>query len=343
MRESGAGAHVGAHWLVLGSSLLAWSAHSLDERIELAPAEGTVLLGVFDTSLELRLEEFGQGLRENEIQTYPGSIEYEEQRRTALKDGYVEMSPAGLLELRRTFEELRSREELSCPGGVCSAMGPGERESESRLEGETVVFTWSEARQTYDVEVTSGAWIDPDQLDALCPDTALEGFLPPGSVEPGDSWLVDARCLAPLFAPGGTAGAVESNRPVDVPGFFAALEGDLEVRFVRKERRDGAELAVLEISRRVEAEHDAEEQGTIDYVFFAAPGTLQCKNELIVDVAGTLLWNLSERHPHGLVLEADLELEHLVQGMPEDPEMPQLWTRERWTGRFAVDVRVTRD
>ena len=228
---------------ILGSGLLACAGWGAGARIEHAPKEGAVLTQTFDGTLELRLEELRYMIDGKEFgdPAWVPQIELEERRRTAVIDRFVEMSPAGPLELHRTFEELRNHEERS---GIAES---GEYESESRLEGETAVFTWLAAQQVYRVEIPSDARIEPELRDALSPVGDLEGFLPPSEVSPGERWLVDARSLARLYGPGGTAGAVESKmrEMVDFPRLLAALEGDLEMRFVGTQIDEGRELAAL--------------------------------------------------------------------------------------------------
>jgi len=94
----------------------------------------------------------------------------------------------------------------------------------SRLHGETVVFTWNDESERYDVAaLDEDSDLDEDLLAGLTQDLDFAALLPAGEVEVDATWEVDAAALLPYLSPCGDLGFEIEHDGEELDSFLTVL------------------------------------------------------------------------------------------------------------------------
>ncbi len=155
----------------------------------------------FSYSSELVLDEIIMSVDGEEMPS-PGELEQEmtQSFEIVVRDVIAEVDEDHALRFTRTFEKLAGAGSFF----MSDPMG-GEHNDDhvetSDLEGKSVLFEAD--GDDYGASFTAEDAGDEDLLEGLIAAVDLEGFLPPGPVEEGDEWKVDADELFSLEAPVG--------------------------------------------------------------------------------------------------------------------------------------------
>jgi hypothetical protein len=126
------------------------------------------------------------------------SIDVTNKTTVTVTDEYVKMAEGRPALLKRSFDKLsgESKEKVNMPEGAGGGDQEQDTKRESKLEGQTVLFTWDakaeEYNATYDESSKDG---DADLLLDLREDMDLRGFLPEKAVSEGDSWELTGRVI----------------------------------------------------------------------------------------------------------------------------------------------------
>lgn len=318
--------------LLLLPLVLPVSSAPVREELALRPAKGVVRGYSFAQDVELDLQDvtgsMSQGGNEMEMPPFDGSVTIEQRERIAFKDEVVELEDGRVTKLRRTYDDLTREQSTSADGEETDVDG------RSLLEGEVVVFTWDADDEEYDVTFEEDG--DEDLLEDLRIEVDLRAFLPGRAVAEGDQWTVPAKAMVALMSPGGDVHILMGEREEEDEDekelgrqIEENLEGEVTCRLTGLREEDGARLAVIAVTAKVSSE------GSVDGEFDTdqASGEYTQGRELVVDVEGELVWNVTAGHAVSIELEGDLTFV-LVQ----DVELPAMDARQHVRQEFEGSI-----
>ncbi|MCC6406484.1 MAG: hypothetical protein IT453_04925 [Planctomycetes bacterium] len=298
------------------------------ERIAFKPAAGTSLSKTFEVKQSFTMEEAEIKVN-GSIQQKPQDAEMSMSMQTsvALTDVYAAIDGGRVTRLERKYDALTGTGNMTMDMG---AFGNSSRDLklESELEGQTVVFEWDAEKRTYVPRfgAKEGA---SELLIPLVEDFDLRGFVPAEGVEVGAVWKVDVVALRNVLAPG-TGHSLRpergsAERMTDMVqqnmDFAALFEGSaartLEARFEGLREAGGRRLAVIALSGKVHAQHDATEEarkgitqptGGGDSV----PEIQKVTVDVQIELRGELEWDLDGGHARSLRLNGTERLQQSV-------------------------------
>jgi hypothetical protein len=281
------------------------------DGLRYAPPPGLVLERTIERELHLELREFSLGTQAFDDPKVFGA-DMDDRLRVVVTDEILEMGDARPTRLRRTFDELGGE----MAGSSCSSRAC--RRS-SRLEGRTVVFTWSEEDGSYDARLEHA----PDRrspLQGLVEDLDLRAFLPDTEVEDGERWSVDPRCLGALFLPGGDLELAVSDGDIVqrlAALFSRELEGWIQATYRGQREEDGVEVEHVDLAAKLEARFAdlaGDEEGSLK-----------------LELQGILYWHIAGGHVAFLELSGPIGLElRLTTG----------WSHVAFNARYAGDATL---
>jgi hypothetical protein len=314
--------------------------------LEFGPEEGAAWTKTCERSLELSFEELSvvMGGEPVPAEYLPElSIEVSESERRVFTDRVIATKDGRHTRLERSFEEIEvdktSTTELTMMGQEPETT-VAEGRGTSPLEGETVVFSWNEDDEEYDVE-----WAEKDgaesALEGLVEDTDARALLPEDELEVGDSWSVAFEDVPLLFEVGGDLALELEGENVDefvTEQDSEEHEGELELTLSQlRESDDGAQLAVVEITgelvHRATAATDLERIPVVD-------GDATQDTISTFDLSGELLWDLSEGRLHALALHREIEMVIVVR-KNEGQEGPDFESTHVLRGNATLEVTST--
>src|SRR5262245_24004171 len=204
------------------------------DRLAFQPKAGETMAKHFEVASELELEESTFELDGQDMSELMGSVDMG--LKTTMKlnvtDAYESVADGRPSKLKRTYDGISSATHVSA-----SNPQTGETEKDipasSELEGTTVVFSWNDSDDSYDIAF-AGDDGDKKLLEDLWEDLDLRGFLPENEVASDDSWKIPADAVKALLAPGGDLklrpegdlkemSGMEQFSPSDIVG---SLEGE---------------------------------------------------------------------------------------------------------------------
>lgn len=221
-------------------------------------------------------------------------VTIEDTGKIEVTDEYLAMAEGRPGRLRRTFDRVESREDQE----MRFAMGSGRPDSKnekkklqsSDLEGRTVLFSLDRGSGAYAAAFAAQGG-DESLLEGLSEDMDFRFLLPAGKVAPGESWSVEPKACAAIFAPGGDLKLRETG--ADDPGWGIAkeirrnLEGKAKATWKGIREEDGRTVGVVGVELDLRS---AGESGAKD----AKAGTVHFRMEL--ELAGDLRWDLEAGH-----------------------------------------------
>jgi hypothetical protein len=301
-----------------------------------APEEGSSLIRRFVYTSEGALDDMSLEVDGEDLTAMIGEmgIDVESTLTYAVTDDFVEVEDGKILQLTRTFEELGSETEANIEVAMSSETTDASASSE--LVGSTVLFTWDEETEEYEVTSEDGDDLDQDLLDGLEMSMDLSSLLPPDEVEEGDRWEVEMEGLFSLVAPGGDLALRPNEELPEMEGLdpemiqnmmadyrdraFELMEewvdGEIEATFTGVREIDGRDHGVitLSIDFAIEADMAAIGQSGLDAIL----EQLELPVEVDVSVneaqmtgettgEGELLWDLEGGFGRELQLSVDYE------------------------------------
>ena len=245
-----------------------------------------------------------------ELGTSLGAAFLREERRTVLRDRYVQVAEVGVVELVRRFERV-------------TATWGGLDEVRSPLQEEEVRFAFDpelgrHVASFVEPAAAARSGVDERQLPLLEVDTDLVGFLPPRPVAIGETWLVPSEALRRVLNPGGTYVYVsEEERVVARSSARGPAEDEddagLRARLAEVTRFGADRIAVVALEG--ELEYELEFLGPLylgsrrdPYGYWGYAMNVPRRALFRFSVEGTLRWNVDSGHLDELHLSADLDL-----------------------------------
>jgi hypothetical protein len=296
------------------------------EKLSFAPGEGSSLTKTFKNTMSFGLDDMSMLMNGEENPMMPEiEMDMEVVASTTVTDDYVTMGPGRPAVLKRTYDEIGSEMNMEM---VVEAMGQSQEESPSgagtsELEGETVIFTWSDEDDEFKVSFPDDEGGDDDLLENLIEDMDLRVLLPDGEVAEGDSWDIPLAGMVDVLSPGGDlkldvdmdgAGAGLGGPPPEMMSnmremFGDMLEGSATATFSSTREVDGVTVAVVDIEIEIDTARDMSEflEGVMgDEMPEGMDFSLDRVDlEFALEAKGELLWNISAGHIYSLNLEGD--------------------------------------
>ncbi len=299
------------------------------EKVAFHPEAGSTLKKRFVEAADFTLDDLSLVVDGQDIGGMLGTLEvtFQQESKTEVTDMYEALGEGRPKKLARTFDVLASLVQLN----ASAEMGGQDQEikASSELEGETVVFTWNEEKDAYDIAFQDGQG-DADLLEHLSEDMDLRALLPQAEVSADESWKVDLQDLKALAMPGGNTGLVPQNADLDLENmdmfeevfanfgqeFADLLDGDCTCTFRGIREEEGTRLAEIGVEVDVASSVDLTE--LLDQVIEKA---VQVAGGEAIDMSietadlnldfegeGTLLWNLQAGHLHSFQISGDAKV-----------------------------------
>ena len=290
-----------------------------------APAEGASVTKTFVVGGDFSLDEFSAIVDGQDLGAMLGSMEMniEVENTITVTDTYVSSNGGRPEKLKRSFDSLEGLTTVSMQtdfGGEDQDMS-----SESDLEGLTVVFTWDDEEEAYDVAL-EGEDDDEELLEGLVEDMDLRVFLPPGEVAVDDTWEVDLKLLDDVAFPGGDLKILPEDAEEEGPeseifdeifgeDFDEYLEDLLEGSCVCTYKGISEEegLAEIHVAIEIGSAADLTEmltqiiEGLADEFGEEVPVTIELADlNLDFEGEGVLMWDLEQGRMASFELNADM-------------------------------------
>jgi len=315
-----------------------------DPEIAFAPATGSKLEREFSSRFEMEMKGMTCELNGTPVPAaYLPEIRMHvtETEQVRVRDEFVELASGRPAVLRRTFAELRSHSRFQLDIEQHGVHVDEEQPGQSALEGETVVFRWSEGDQEYERTFEDGDG-PAGLLGELSEDMDLRAILPARGVEAGDEWEIDATALPMLSLPGGDLAIErEGTDPEDEErnrGLSENLAGTWTLRFDGTRSEEGARLAVVAITGRLTSRH---ERQTVLRDVPVASGDATETSTMTIEAAGEILWDLARGTARSMKVEADVALESRTErNRPAGDTGPAYVQEVEFAGRCTVELRT---
>ncbi len=309
------------HASLVGPVLLLLGNARVPDEIAFRVESGTTLVRTMTQAFEMELESMTVTMNGEEVPAelvgeFDMSMQREDQYE--ITDVFEAMDGGRPTRLRRTFDRLGGRETITYKHP--DDQQTDESDYESELEGKSVVFSWDEDEERFDVAFVEGTQGDSTLLEDLEEDMDLRDLLPPGEVEEGESWEVDVKVFDQTMEPGGdlrledTEGEEEEDSEDQ---FDENLSGTITATYKGTVEEDGVRLAVIAIEAEVQTFDDEE----------GAPEGFEggLHTEFAFDLEGELRWNLAGHHAASYELAGDgkITLAQRMEGEVEDQSFEQ--------------------
>lgn len=253
------------------------------------------------------------------------SISVSNKTSVTVTDEYVKMAEGRPAVLKRTFDKLSgdSTEKVDLPEGAPGGDQEKETKRESKLEGQTITFTWDAKEEEYTASYPEDNKDgDPELIEDLTEDMDLRGFLPEKSVKEGDSWELAGRVIFEnVGIPGGDMHIdAEDEEKDEGPSMSAQMlencEGKGTATFVEEREVDGKKLAVIKITGEVKSNGSV----PIKMPEGAPEGERNRKIEVGYECEGELLWDPAANHFVSCELASKLKMTMRMSMEVEAPD-----------------------
>lgn len=261
----------------------------------------------FESALELDLDSMKFQVGGEEIPAGEmGELELhiESSSKAVFLDEYREGADGRPTVLARKYVELVNDEKQST-----SADGEASEETteeESDLEGQTVVFTWSEEDGDFK-RAYEGDGADEALLEPLIEDCDLREFLPGKDVAEGDTWDLEAKAFDFLTSPGGDLGLEDPDKEDEEDDgtdeqLSDNLEGTLKATFKGTREEGGVKVGVIALEGELRTHAETTEEGEQGH-------SSKSRFEMEFDVEGEILWDLAAGRAHSFTLQGDARVD----------------------------------
>jgi hypothetical protein len=322
------------------------------------PRDHAILTKTYTEHTRLEVDSFEVRVDGDPMEQAVPAAELTVTRHVVIGDEYAKVEGGKILDLLRSFEELR--------GTVAVSVDEGGREEHdvrvsSALEGAIVRFEWDAEREEYARSFEEGGTGDDDHLARLEIDTDLTGFLPSGSVAVGATWSVEPKHLGRVFAPSGDLrllAADMGDEPyvvLDKEAMFAALQsslgelgdgwqGEIEARYRGNGEEDGVTVGRIELEIDVTCDGDLLErlERTIDHLGLGTGNTFTgLRLNWAIAGKGELVWDLDSGHARSFWCEGQVEMRaHLAYTQPFLDQEMQIEADYAVSGETRVELGV---
>jgi hypothetical protein len=273
-------------------------------ELKLAPKEGLVLEKHGRFKGEMKLEEFTLEVDDQKVPIEAPEITNTFTGTSTIKDTYAKVGDGRVERLERSFDEL-TQSQLTAGGPE----GDVEEESESPLQGATVVFAWDDGEGEYTASYGEDSKEDLDEelLADLDQSLDFEQLLPGKAVAEDDTWTLDAEGVRAVLSLGGDFHFDDEEETPQDKLIGEALEDELEATATCTYRGtrevDGRELAVIEITLAGPGHAEADADEGTDEIKVEVHREVDAKMEL----EGELLWDTEAGHFVSIALKGSLE------------------------------------
>lgn len=300
--------------------------------LSFAPSEGTSLKKTFTSEVDLALDDMSVSMNGEEM---PFEMEMDMNVTSVttyvVGDEYVAMGDGAPRKLKRTFDELSSTTSMSME---LSVMGQNQSQDEdldsaSELEGETVVFEWSDEAGEFKVAFPEDSEGDEELLEDLEENMDLRALLPSGDVSEGDEWEIDVSTLGAVLAPGGDLKLVPEDMTPEMQQMMGGMGGDgmgsmsdwlqdeiegtASGKFAGMREVDGQEVALIEIAININTAVDMTDKvmESMDEMPMPQGAEMEIDHldlEFEMEAKGQLFWNVKAGHFHSFEISGSTGL-----------------------------------
>lgn len=327
------------------------------DEVAFAPAEGLRLTKSFNLNVTSTIDDMEMIVNGSEQEAPPMEVETVQSFAITVTDHYVKTEGGRATKLERTFDGLSGEMEIAMQHPFMGNMDT-EATSESDLEGLTVVFSWNEEDEAYDIAFSEDdADEDEELLEGLDADMDLRGFLPTGPVSVDDSWSFDPNVLTGILAPGGDLSLLPQDLPaemdmgsgLDYSKFLGEVEGDCTAVYEGQKRVDERTIAVIAVTMEVSSNNDITEFMAEAAEKSAGASGMDIEQDvqsaditLEFELEGELLWDVESRHIYSLTLsgttESVMDIAANIAAMGQEMEVEQAMYS---SGEIEVSVSLT--
>ena len=277
---------------------------SRETELRFAPKEGLVLTKVASFSTDVTMDDLSVSVNGESMDVETPDVRNAVEGRLEVTDTYVGVDGDRVTKLERRFDA-GTRESISE-----SPEGDTAEDDESALNGLSVVFTWDEDAEEYDVAFAeSDEGEDEDLLEDLDWDLDFADLLPSGAVEEGDSWDAEAALRVIMSLGGDLKFDDEEDSPAEAligEAMEENLEGEVTCTFTGVREEGGRKVAVIGIT--IEAAGEAEGDGDEETADLEIEVELTRKAETTLELEGEFLWDIEAGHFVSLSLSGDITL-----------------------------------
>jgi hypothetical protein len=284
------------HASLIASSLVLLGSTGIEDELSFQVEPGTTLVRTLTQSTEMELESMTIRMNGEELPAdLIGDIDMSMRRedRYVITDVFEAVQEGRPTRLRRTFDDLGGHESMSFSGP--DGENSDESDYASELEGKSVLFTWNEEHEAFDVSFAEDEEGDSELLEELEEDMDLRSFLPQGEVSEGDGWEIDVQVFNQTMDPGGDLRLVdtEDEEEDEEDQFDENLSGEIRATYKGTIEEDGRRLAVIAIEAEIETFDEGEGFGGGEL-----PEGMEGKNrtELTFTLSGELRWDVAGGH-----------------------------------------------
>ena len=306
--------------LIAAASLCALRAPG--DKLSFHPGSGTSLTRTYESRQEISLDEvemtmngqpFPTGTNEEMTMVQMQSLE--------IGDELAKVEDGTTQQLKRSFTKIHSSGEFTMNNPMMGGEQNHSVAAKSELEGKTVVFDWSAAKEGYKKSF-SPEGPDVKLLEGLVEDVDFKAFLPAkAEVAEDESWSVDVASMKTVLLPGGNLAlkpeteAEDSSQmnmfgdnPADA---FGELEGEVKATYKGTRDVGGVACGVIALQFKVKSAQDMS-----DKVAAAMEKQSQAGVEISVDHMdvvlslegeGELLWDLRAGHASSFSMSAKVK------------------------------------
>lgn len=325
------------------------------EKVTFHPEKGHPLTKSFETKQSLNLDDMSMKVNGNES-PMPGEIEMSMDMTysVAVTDDYGEVADGKPKLVKRTYDKIGSTGAVKVD--LSSVGQPSQDksfEAESRLEGKTVVFTWTDGQSAY-VATFPEKGGEAELLENLDEDMDLRALLPGKEVAKGDTWDIDTKSLKSLLLPGGDLKLKpnEGAEEVDMMGmgnmdftqmFSELLEGTAKGEYQGTREVDGTQCGVIKLAVKINGSRDMSD--VIAKAMEKAPeGTPKPEIDHVdlefgLEGEGELLWDLKAGHVSSFKLDGTMKITmDMAMGMEMGDQKLKLEQTLEMSGTYNTKV-----
>jgi hypothetical protein len=334
------------------------------DKVEFHPAEGLALTRTYTSKTELTLDDMEMTMNG---QPLPMEIEMDMDmtmsQRTVVTDELGALSEGRPVRLKRSFDELTQQSEFSLQMEMMPDGGQDRSiESESELEGKTVVFAWDADSGAYTTSFDGGEG-DETLLEGLEEDMDLRVLLPGTEVSEGDTWELDVKSLRTLLAYGGNLKLVPNDMEgmdmnAGMPGmdsmsdfssvFGDMLEGEASAEYRGTREIDGVSCAVIHVVVDISASADISDKvrDAMDEMpeQISAAEIEHMDLEMELEGEGDLYWDLAAGVVHSFELSGTTSMAmDMAMALSMGEQSMNMEQNLQLSGTFANALSVTKN
>ena len=288
------------------------------------PKEGATATRAFLIETDLTLEDMSLEFDGQDMSEMAGKIDMAMKTSQALEvtDQYEVIADGRPAKLKRSFDKVETSSHITVSNPM---VGDNEADvpASSELEGATVLFSWNDSEEDFDVAFAEGEDGDEELLVGLLENMDLRGFLPGKEVSVGDTWKVPTDAVQNALRPGGDLKLKPESDSEDMTGMgdfssddlIESLEGEFEAEYSGTREEEGVRVGVIQLTLKAKCARDmSDKAGAMrDKMAENMPPGIQMEitafdGELSYDAEGELLWNLESGLPHALSVSGDMRM-----------------------------------